>query len=166
VTDRVPLVGAEGYAAAWNRRAITAQSSGLHVARIEHLLGRYGTLIDEVLAMIAADPTLGEPLQGAEDYLRVEVVYACTHEGARHLDDVLARRTRISIETWDRGVRAAPAAASLMAGPLEWSPEQEQKEVDAYLARVDAEVRSQREPDDEAADAVRLGAPEIVPLDR
>ena len=51
-----------------------------------------------------ADPTLGEPLPGAEDYLRVEVVYAATHEGARHLDDVLARRTRISIETWDRGV--------------------------------------------------------------
>ena len=25
-----------------------------------------------------------------------------THEGARHLDDVLTRRTRISIEAWDR----------------------------------------------------------------
>ncbi len=82
------------------------------MARIEHLLGRYGTLIDELLELIAADPSLGEPLEGAEDYLRVEVVYACSHEGARHLDDVLARRTRISIETWDRGVRAAPAAAS------------------------------------------------------
>ena len=117
----MPLVGAEGYAArgtggTLHRRA----TSGLHVARIEHLLGRYGTLIDEVLELIAADPTLGEPLAGAEDYLRVEVVYACTHEGARHLDDVLARRTRISIETWDRGVRAAPAAAELMAGVLGW----------------------------------------------
>jgi glycerol-3-phosphate dehydrogenase len=166
VTDRVPLVGAEGFAAAWNRRSLTAAASGLHVARIEHLLGRYGTLIDEVLEAIAADPSLGEPLEGAEDYLRVEVVYACTHEGARHLDDVLARRTRISIETWDRGVRAAPAAAKLMAGPLGWDDAQTTKEIDAYRARVDAEVRSQREPDDEAADAARLAAPEIVPLDR
>jgi glycerol-3-phosphate dehydrogenase len=166
VTDRVPLVGAEGYAAAWNRRAITASASGLHVARIEHLLGRYGTLIDEVLAMIAEDPSLGEPLDGAEDYLRVEVVYACTHEGARHLDDVLARRTRISIETWDRGVRAASAAAELMAGPLGWSQEQAKKELDAYLARVDAERRSQQVPDDETADELRLSAPEIVPVDR
>ena len=46
---------------------------------------------------------------GAEDYLRAEVVYAVTHEGARHLDDVLTRRTRISIETFDRGVAAARA---------------------------------------------------------
>jgi len=136
------------------------------VARIEHLLGRYGTLIDELLELIAADPALGEPLEGAEDYLRVEAVYACTNEGARHLDDVLARRTRISIETWDRGVRAAPAVADLMAGVLGWSPEQVKKEVDAYLARVDAERRSQQVPDDETADELRLRAPEIVPVDR
>jgi glycerol-3-phosphate dehydrogenase len=166
VTDRVPLVGGEGYAAAWNRRHLTATASGLHVARIEHLLGRYGTLIDEVLALVAADPTLAEPLAGAEDYLAVEVVYAASHEGARHLDDVLARRTRISIETWDRGVRAASVAAALMAGVLGWSPEQVTKEVEAYQARVDAELRSQEVPDDETADAVRLAAPEIVPLDR
>jgi glycerol-3-phosphate dehydrogenase len=165
VTDRVPLVGAEGYAAAWNRRHIIAEESGLHVARIEHLLGRYGTLVDEVLALVAADRSLGEPLEGADDYLRVEIVYGCSHEGARHLDDVLARRTRISIETWDRGVRTAPYAADLMAPVLGWSPEQREKEVAHYLARVDAEVRSQHEPDDEAADAVRLGAPEIVPLE-
>jgi glycerol-3-phosphate dehydrogenase len=166
VTDRVPLVGAGGYAAAWNRRQLTAASSGLHVARIEHLLGRYGTLLDELLEMIVADPTLAEPLPGAEDYLRVEIVYAASHEGARHLDDVLARRTRISIETWDRGARAAPVAAELMAGVLGWDETQVEKEVTAYRARVDAEMRSQDEPDDETADAVRLRAPEIVPLDR
>jgi glycerol-3-phosphate dehydrogenase len=166
VTDRVPLVGAEGYAAAWNRRSLIASSSGLHVARIEHLLGRYGTLIDELLALVAEDPTLGEPLLGAEDYLRVEVLYAASHEGARHLDDVLARRTRISIETWDRGARAAPVAAELMAGVLGWDEAQTEKEVSAYRARVDAEIRSQHEPDDETADAARLKAPEIVPLDR
>jgi glycerol-3-phosphate dehydrogenase len=166
VTDRVPLVGAEGFAAAWNRRSLTAASSGLHVARIEHLLGRYGTLLDELLAMIAEDPSLGEPLEGAEDYLRVEVMYACTHEGARHLDDVLARRTRISIETWDRGVRAAPAAARLMAGPLGWDEAQTTKEIDAYKARVAAERQSQQVPDDETADELRLRAPEIVPVDR
>ncbi|PJI36844.1 hypothetical protein CTI14_71830, partial [Methylobacterium radiotolerans] len=33
---------------------------------------------------------------GADDYLRAEAVYATTHEGARHVEDVLTRRTRIS----------------------------------------------------------------------
>ena len=46
-----------------------------------------------------------------------------THEGARHLDDVLARRTRISIETYDRGTETAELAADLMAGPLGWDDE-------------------------------------------
>ena len=61
-----------------------------------------------------------EPLPGADDYLAVEVRYAATHEGALHLDDVLTRRTRISIETWDRGLEAAAPAARLMAEVLGW----------------------------------------------
>jgi glycerol-3-phosphate dehydrogenase len=164
VTERVPVVGAEGYEAAWNRRHRIAEEAGLHVARIEHLLGRYGSLIGEVLAIIDADAELGNALEGAEDYLSVEVAYAASHEGARHLDDVLARRTHISIEMWDRGVGAAPRAARIMAGVLGWSEDQISNEVRHYLARVEAERMSQTEPDDETADATRLGAPEIVPL--
>jgi len=70
---------------------------------------------------------------------------------ARHLDDVLTRRTRISIETWDRGVSAAIPVASLMAPILGWSEEQQRKEVEHYLARVEAERASQQQPDDETA---------------
>jgi glycerol-3-phosphate dehydrogenase len=163
-TDEVPLLGAEGYRAAWNARARIAARTGLHVARIEHLLHRYGSMVDDVLALCAADPQLAKPLQGADDYLAAEVVYSAMYEGARHLDDVLARRTRISIETWDRGVSTAPQAAELMAGVLGWSPDQQAREVQHYLARVTAERASQQQPDDESADAARVGAPEIVPL--
>jgi glycerol-3-phosphate dehydrogenase len=163
-TATIPLAGAEGFWAAWNGRRRTADASGLHVARIEHLLQRYGALTHEVLILVAGDPTLGEPLDGADDYLAAEIAYAASHEGARHLDDVLTRRTHISIETWDRGVSSAPHVASLMAGVLGWSEEQTAKEISHYLARVDAEQASQRQPDDETADSARLGAPEIVPL--
>ncbi len=163
-TDRVPLVGAEGFTAAENQKHRTAERTGLHVARIEHLLSRYGTLVHEVLALVEQDRSLGDPLDGAEDYLRAEVVYAASHEGARHLDDVLARRTRISIETFDRGVRAAPVAAELMGRVLGWSEQQTTREVEHYLKRVAAERESQQQPDDASADAARLGSPEIVPL--
>jgi len=163
-TDRVPLLGAEGFQARWNQRYELAESSGLHVVRIEHLLGRYGTLIDQVLALIAADPSLAQPLPGADDYLRAEVVHAAAHEGARHLDDVLARRTRISIESWDRGVQAAQTAAELMAPVLGWDADHVADEVRHYLLRVQAERESQEQPDDVSADAARLGAPEVVPL--
>ena len=163
-TQMVPLVGATGYAVVRNQRHDLAASAGLHVGRVEHLLSRYGSEVADLLAMVRADPTLANPLPGADDYLRVEVVYAVTHEGARHLDDVLARRTRISIESWDRGVAAAETVAHLMAKPLQWDAHQTEREVEHYRARVAAERASQDQPDDASADAVRLGAPEIVPL--
>ncbi|MGP3999252.1 glycerol-3-phosphate dehydrogenase/oxidase [Streptomyces sp. 8N706] len=164
VTEDVPLVGAEGYKALWNARARIAAHSGLHVARIEHLLNRYGSMAEEVLELVARDPSLGEPLAAADDYLRAEIVYGASHEGARHLDDVLTRRTRISIETFDRGTRSAHEAAELMASVLGWDRNQIEKEVEHYEKRVEAERESQRQPDDQTADAARLGARDIVPL--
>lgn len=163
-TERVPLLGAEGYAALWNSRTVLARRSGLHEARIEHLLHRYGSLVHELLDLVAADPSLGEPLTGGSDHLRVEIVYAASHEGARHVDDALTRRTRLSITTFDRGVGAVAETARLMAGVLGWSEEQVVKEVEHYEARVAAERQSQQMPDDETADAARLGAPDMVPL--
>ncbi len=164
VTEKIPLVGAEGWDGTRNQRHQLAARSGLHVARIDHLLGRYGSLIHEVLELIAKDPSLAEPLPGVDDYLRVEAVYAVTHEGARHLDDVLARRTRASIEAWDRGVSAAPVVAELMAAELGWDEAHTATEVEHYLARVAAERESQEQPDDATADAARLGAADIVPI--
>jgi glycerol-3-phosphate dehydrogenase len=164
VTQHVPLLGAEGFEALRNQRHLLARRSGLHEDRIEHLLGRFGTLIEEVLRLVEDDPGLGKPLAGTEDYLRAEVVYAASHEGARHLDDVLTRRTRISIETFHRGTESAREAAELMGGVLGWSPEQVELEVEHYVQRVAAERQSQEMPDDQTADAARLGAPDVVPL--
>ncbi|WP_313546800.1 glycerol-3-phosphate dehydrogenase/oxidase [Leifsonia aquatica] len=165
-TDEIALVGAEGYQAAWNRRARIAADNDLHIARVEHFLNRYGTMTEDILALIRQDRSLAEPLPGADDYVGAEVVYAASHEGALHLEDVLARRTRISIEAWDRGVSAAPVAASLMAGVLGWDAAREDREVQTYLKRVIAERESQLQPDDQSADRVRLEAPDIVDVDK
>jgi glycerol-3-phosphate dehydrogenase len=162
ITDRVPLSGAAGFEARQNQRVMLARRSGLTLAQIDHLLGRHGGLIDELLALVARRPALAEPLPGAEGYLAVEVVYAVTHEGARHLDDVLARRTRISIETFDRGTHAARPAAELMAGELGWDAARLDDEVDHYLRRVEAERQSQRMLTDQEADEARVSAPDIV----
>jgi glycerol-3-phosphate dehydrogenase len=162
ITNDIALLGAEGYQAAWNRRNKIAHKFGVHRVRIEHLLNRYGVLTDELLDLIRSRPELIEPLPGADDYIQAEVVYAATHEGALHLDDVLARRTRISIESWDRGVSAAPIAARLMGETLGWDAERVELETKTYLKRVAAERASQEQPDDASADRVRLEAPDIV----
>lgn len=162
ITEDIALLGAEGYQAAWNKRAKIARAFGVHKVRIEHLLNRYGVLTDELLDLIRSRPELQEPLPGADDYIAAEVVYAASHEGALHLEDVLARRTRISIEAWDRGVSAAPVAAALMGAELGWDAERIERETAHYLKRVAAEIASQEQPDDESADRVRLEAPDIV----
>ncbi|KAB1916092.1 glycerol-3-phosphate dehydrogenase/oxidase [Micromonospora sp. AMSO31t] len=161
-TDRVPLLGAEGHVARWNQRRRLAQQFGLHTERVEHLLHRYGAAVDEVLELLREDPTLGRPLDGAEDYLRVEIAYAASAEGALHLEDALTRRTHISIESFDGGLTAARPAAELMAPVLGWDEQRVDREVAHYRDRVRAERAAHEQPDDTAADAARLGAPEVV----
>jgi glycerol-3-phosphate dehydrogenase len=161
VTDRVPLTGAVGYEVLWNDRRRLAASAGLHVARIEHLLRRYGSCVDEILELIAADPSLGEPIPAATDYLKAEAVYAVSHEGALHVEDVLRRRLRVSMEEWDQGAAAAPEIARLIAPLLGWDEETTKRESENYVRQVEAERRARNQQDDAAAAATRGEAPAL-----
>ena len=159
-TDRVPLLGADGYFAMQNQVDSLAAEYGLHPYRVRHVLDRYGSMIRDVLGPGLDDPELLRTVPGAPDYLMAEIAYAVTHEGALHLDDVLARRTRISIETPHRGTESAHAVAELVGDILGWSAETRTREAAQYRARVEAERESQARSDDEAADAVRTAAPD------
>ncbi|MFZ2526562.1 MAG: glycerol-3-phosphate dehydrogenase/oxidase [Rhodococcus sp. (in: high G+C Gram-positive bacteria)] len=160
ITEKVPLVGADGYFALVNQTMHLAEQYGVHPYRIKHLLDRYGSLVEEVLALADGQPELLQPITDAPQYLQVEAVYAAVAEGALHLEDVLARRTRISIEYPHRGVHCAEQVARLIAPILDWDADTVDREIGTYRARVDAEVRSQSRPDDESADALRAAAPE------
>ncbi len=160
-TAHLPLVGARDWTTVRDRAAEIAAEAGLPEETIQRLLHRHGDRIGDVLDLARRDPALEQPLTGAPDYLAAEVVHAVVAEGALHLDDVLTRRTRVSIETGHRGVESAPEVAALMAGPLGWDAERTSREVEHYTARVAAERESQRMPDDRTADAARLGAPDV-----
>ena len=160
ITEKVPLLGADGYFALVNQAERVGAYYGLHPYRVRHLLDRYGSLIGEVLAMAEDKPELLGPITEAPVYLKVEAVYATAAEGALHLEDIMARRMRISIEYPHRGVDCALEVAEVVAPILGWDADDIQREVDTYIARVDAEVRSQQQPDDESADALRAAAPE------
>jgi glycerol-3-phosphate dehydrogenase len=159
-TEHIPLLGADGYHALANQVESLSDDLGLPRWRVDHLLNRYGALLEEVLAPVADDPSLLEPVPGAGLYLMAEVRYAATHEAALHLDDVLTRRTRISIETTHRGADSARPVAALLASVLGWDDATRDREVLSYIARVDAERLSQEQTDDVNADARRLLAPD------
>jgi glycerol-3-phosphate dehydrogenase len=160
-TDQLPLLGADGYLAMWRDRADLARRHGVPAGAVEHLLERYGSLALDLLSMIHTDPGLAVPVTGAPEYLGAEIAYAAAAEGALHLDDVLTRRTRISIETAHRGEESAARVASIMGSVLGWDAAAWAREVEHYLARVAAERQSQKMPDDLTADAARLGAPDV-----
>ena len=157
-TGDLSLLGADGYHPLWTNRADVARRHGISVGVLEHLLERYGSLAFEVLA---SGPDLLRTLAGAPEYLAAEIAYSAAAEGALHLEDVLTRRTRVSIETEHRGAHSAVDAADIVGRVLGWDAETRAREVDHYLARVAAEEESQRMPDDLTADAARLGAPDV-----
>ncbi len=141
-TDEIPLLGATRFID-------------------ERIHTRYGTLKTDIGESIAANPHYGKPVVEDAPYLVAEVAYAVTHEGALHLDDVLTRRTRMSVETTHRGVAAGPTVAAVMGALLGWDEATTAGEIDHYEARVRAELDSQSQPDDHTADAARMGAPDV-----
>jgi glycerol-3-phosphate dehydrogenase len=139
VTDRVPLLGADGLAAVQAAAGRLAEDYGVTRAAVEHLLGRYGTLAEEVLDLTRADAGLARPLAEGHPYLRAEVAYAVTHENALHVEDVLMRRTRLFIESADSGAGAAAEVSSIMGHLLGWNRRRRAAETRRYLDLVETE---------------------------
>lgn len=160
-TASVPLIGAVGYHKVRSEAKKLSQDTGLSLKVIDHLISRHGDRVGEILELISVDPELAEPLASDHPYLRAEVVHAVRSEAALHLEDVLTRRTRLSVETRDRGTESAREVAELMAPELGWSEATVGHEVDHYLRRVASERESNNKLDDQTADATRLGARDV-----
>ena len=139
VTDQVPLLGADGLAAVQPATGRLAEDYGVSRAAVEHLLGRYGTLAEELLNLTRSDAGLARPLAEGHPYLRAEVAYAVTHENALHVEDVLMRRTRLFIESADAGASAAADVAAIMGRLLGWSRRRRVAETLRYLDLIAAE---------------------------
>ncbi len=142
VTDQLPLLGADGLAAAAAEAERLAEDYGLPWEAVEHLLDRYGTLTEEVLELTRDDPALAQPVAGGHPYLGAEVAYAVTHEGALHVEDVLVRRVRLFIETGTRGADAVGPVTRIMGDLLGWDNRQRAAETERYLHLLQADKRA------------------------
>jgi glycerol-3-phosphate dehydrogenase len=146
VTGELPLLGADGLAAVRASAQRLADDYGVPVESVEHLVARYGSTAVEVLELIRADKSLGAPLAGGGPYLRAEVAYAVTHEGALHVTDVLARRVRLLIESADSGASVAPEVAAVMAPLLGWNRRRRAAEAREYQAFAATNAAALRAP--------------------
>ena len=143
VTETLAIIGAEGYAVLMNQKLMLAERFGLSESSVDHLLNRYGSLIDEVLEPTETNSELLQPIIKNLPYLKAEIIYAVSHEGARSVDDVLSRRTRISFEANDQGLGIANEVAELIAPYLGWKKSDKSSSVKEYqelIARQNAQL--------------------------
>jgi glycerol-3-phosphate dehydrogenase len=141
-TEKLPIVGADGYFALVQQSAQIAAQYDLDEKTVIHLLNRYGSLISEVLELIVSDKKLAKLLSPSLPYLKAEIVYAASHEGAMSVDDVISRRTRLAFEAPHAGVDLAEEVATLIAPVLGWGVREKKASVAQYREQVDAEVQA------------------------
>jgi glycerol-3-phosphate dehydrogenase len=142
VTEKLPIVGADGYFALMQQIDRITEDSGLSADSVRHLLDRYGSLISEILEIITVDPKLAKQLSKDLPYLKAEIYYAASHEGARSVDDVISRRTRLAFEAPDCAIDLVNDVAAIIAPVLGWTAKQKKDSIKAYLDIAEREIES------------------------
>jgi len=118
---------------------VVADQLGLSEQVAKLLVRQHGDHAPDVLSLVAADPSLGEPLSSAADHIAAEVVYAARAEGAATLDDVFSRRTRLSLRDRDAALPSAGRAARLLAEEFGYDERWVAGQLDAYVDAVRTE---------------------------
>jgi glycerol-3-phosphate dehydrogenase len=98
----VPLPGV-GAPEAVAHRLLVDREPGTRMEPLvaRHLAGHYGTLSFDIARLIAEDPSLGEPIHPDGPDVWAQVAFAADHEWARTVDDVLRRRTTMTVRGLD-----------------------------------------------------------------
>jgi len=144
VTEKLPLIGADGYFALKQQVLKIADGYNISEATVTHLLDRYGSLISEILEIIAEDSSMAERLIPDLPYIKAEILHAASHEGALSVEDVLLRRTRISFEASDSGLSAADTVAEIIGETLGWKAADRKESVQSFAKVISEEEAALR----------------------
>ncbi len=101
-----------------------------------HLCGVYGTRAPIIAKKIAEDRSLGERMEHELPYVWAEIEFAATHDLARTVEDVLARRVPLLLVGREQGLGACERVAEILGKTLSWSPAQRTAMLDEYRAEV------------------------------
>jgi glycerol-3-phosphate dehydrogenase len=145
VTDKLPIIGADGYFALVQQVSLIAEKTGLAEETVTHFLNRYGSLITEILEIIEENPKLAKRLAKNLPYIKAEIYYAASHEGALSVDDVISRRTRLAFEAENHGVELADEIATIIAPVLGWSAAEKKASIKEYTLLADRESAAVQE---------------------
>ncbi|HEY0080436.1 MAG TPA: glycerol-3-phosphate dehydrogenase [Pyrinomonadaceae bacterium] len=146
-TGTRPLPGAEvedfaSFSADFKKHSPLPAASSARLFRI------YGTRTAQILSLVSADSTLGEPFSPSTGAIGAEILFAFQHELAETLVDCLWRRTLVGFSS-DDVMQDAEAASLVARRHLGWSARRVARELAAcheYLARFKAKREGKSEP--------------------
>lgn len=131
--DELAMVAASLVRPLQDAAAALRQTNATWPGRVaRRLADRHGREAVEVMAL-ARELELMAPLGEGIDHLEAEVAWAARNELALSIDDVLARRMRLSQELPDRGASIAPRVAAILGDELGWNERRQKAEVATYL---------------------------------
>ena len=116
VTNRIRLAGGS----IDNDPARAAAEFDVSASTVEHLMNTYGGNYRVVLDITGESKEMKETLVRGLPQIEAEVVYAARYEMIATVEDVLARRTRITLLASDHGRSCAMRVATLMGAELGW----------------------------------------------
>jgi len=145
-TKERPLPGAVGLehpsleaVAAVGRRLM--EEHGLDADTATHLCGVYGTRAPIIAELIVADRKRGQRLDPELPYVWAEIEFAATHDLARTVEDVLARRVPLLLVSRDQGLSVSERVADILGGIHRWTPALRTQMLDEYRAEVELSRR-------------------------
>ena len=113
---------------------LAAQKFGLPAVkcRTKHLK-LHGTSKNSLFEqLITENPHLAKRIHPDYPYTEAEVVWAVRYEMALHIEDILARRSRLLVINARAAIAAAPRVAALMARELGNDQQWEQQQIEAF----------------------------------
>ena len=137
-TKGMPIGGGRGYPTTERARQRWLDAHGAVVGRTRAavLLDRYGTVAEQVIAAIEADPA-DAPLRHAPGFSSAELCHLVRTEQVVHLDDVLMRRTSLAF-LGGATREAAAEIAEVIGDECGWDAATRRAEVERALAAVHA----------------------------
>lgn len=139
-TMNLPLYGAAGWPTVKRDLEARGAALGLDTVVMAYLGRSYGSEANAILDLVESDSTLGARLIDDLPYIRAEIPHSCREEMAMTPYDMLARRTRITLEDRQRGLGIVDEVAAMMAREHQWSPEQQQELVATFRDAMQAEI--------------------------
>ena len=116
VTDRIRLAGGS----IDSDPARAAAQYDVSAPTVEHLMNTYGGNYRVVLDITRESKEMKETLVRGLPHIEAEVVYAARYEMAATVEDVLARRTRITLLASDHGRSCCKRVATVIGAELGW----------------------------------------------